>query len=395
MLDLLPELRRLHEEGTPFALATLVETRGSAPRDPGAVLALAADGTVWGSVSGGCVEGALCAEAEDVLAGGAARVAEYGVSDESAFAAGLTCGGTLRVLVRAYRDPEERAALLTALAPAESGTPLALATVVASVPQGPAVGAWWVAGESGTEGEAAGGGPSRTGSRGAGRREDAGPRGTARRGGAAPHGAEFARAVRREAAARLARGGNALLRLGAGGARRESEVTVFVQTWTTAPRMLVFGAIDHAAATARIGSFLGYRVTVCDARPAFATRARFPHADEVVCRWPSDYLAETPTDARTAICVLTHDPKFDVPLVLAALRTPAAYLGVMGSRRTHHERTARLRAAGATPAELARLSSPIGLDLGGRTPEETAVSIAAELIRVREGGTGRRLRELV
>ncbi|CAO0837294.1 Xanthine dehydrogenase OS=Streptomyces microflavus OX=1919 GN=Smic_61780 PE=4 SV=1 [Streptomyces microflavus] len=172
------------------------------------------------------------------------------------------------------------------------------------------------------------------------------------------------------------------------------EVAVFVRTYAPPPRMIVFGAIDHAAATARIGSFLGYRVTVCDARPAFATRERFPTADEVVRAWPHDYLEATEVDARTVICVLTHDPKFDVPLLVAALRTPAAYIGVMGSRRTHSDRLARLREAGVDEAALARLASPVGLDLGARTPEETAVSIAAEIIQHRWGGTGRPLGEL-
>jgi xanthine dehydrogenase accessory factor len=155
--------------------------------------------------------------------------------------------------------------------------------------------------------------------------------------------------------------------------------------------MLVFGAIDFAAAVARAGKFLGYRVTVCDARPIFATRARFPDADEVVTDWPHRYLAGQAVDARTVICVLTHDPKFDVPLLEVALRTPAAYIGAMGSRRTHDDRLARLREVGLTEDELARLRSPIGLDLGARTPEETAVAIAAELIQLRWGGSGRPL----
>jgi xanthine dehydrogenase accessory factor len=155
--------------------------------------------------------------------------------------------------------------------------------------------------------------------------------------------------------------------------------------------MLVFGAIDFAAAVARAGKFLGYRVTVCDARQIFATPARFPEADEVVVDWPHRYLARTPVDERTVICVLTHDPKFDVPLLEVALRTPAGYIGAMGSRRTHEDRLARLREAGLSTAELARLRSPIGLDLGARTPEETAVSVAAELIQLRWGGSGRPL----
>jgi xanthine dehydrogenase accessory factor len=153
----------------------------------------------------------------------------------------------------------------------------------------------------------------------------------------------------------------------------------------------VFGAIDFAAAVARVGKFLGYRVTVCDARAVFATRRRFPDADEVVVEWPHRYLASQPVDARTVICVLTHDPKFDVPLLEVALRTEAAYIGAMGSRRTHEDRLARLRDAGVDEEALARLASPIGLDIGARTPEETAVSIAAEIVAHRWGGSGQRL----
>lgn len=156
--------------------------------------------------------------------------------------------------------------------------------------------------------------------------------------------------------------------------------------------MIVFGAIDFAGALVGIGKFLGYRVTVCDARPAFATRARFPEADEIVVEWPHVHLDRAATDNRTVLCVLTHDPKFDVPLLRRALRLPAAYVGAMGSRRTHLDRVERLREAGATERELARLRSPIGLDLGARTPEETALSIAAEIVAVGRGGRGRRLR---
>ena len=176
-------------------------------------------------------------------------------------------------------------------------------------------------------------------------------------------------------------------------------MAVFVASYAPKPRMLVFGAIDFAAAVAHVGSFLGYRVTVCDARPVFATKSRFPSADEVVVTWPHRYLADEVEagriDERTVVCVLTHDPKFDVPLLEVALRLPAvAYIGAMGSRRTHHDRLDRLRAAGLTEDELARLSSPIGLDLGARTPEETAVSIAAEIIALQWGGRGDRLGDL-
>ncbi|MFD6405205.1 XdhC family protein, partial [Streptomyces diastaticus] len=159
-----------------------------------------------------------------------------------------------------------------------------------------------------------------------------------------------------------------------------------------APRMIVFGAIDFASALVRMGRFLGYRVTVCDARPVFTTAARFPEADEVVVDWPHRYLEQTDTDARTVLCVLTHDAKFDIPLLRLALTLPVAYVGAMGSRTTHLDRNARLREAGVPEAALARLRSPIGLDLGAHSPEETALSIAAEIVALRRGGTGVPLR---
>jgi xanthine dehydrogenase accessory factor len=190
----------------------------------------------------------------------------------------------------------------------------------------------------------------------------------------------------------LATGRTATLTYGPDGQRRGEGLSVFVSCFAPAPRMLVFGAIDFAAAVARVGSFLGYRVTVCDARPVFATRRRFPDADEVVVDWPHRYLraqvAAGALDGRTVICVLTHDPKFDVPVLADALRLPVAYVGAMGSRVTDADRRARLLETGSTPDELSRLSSPIGLDLGARTPEETAVSIAAEIIARRWDGVG-------
>ncbi|WP_261560586.1 XdhC family protein, partial [Frankia tisae] len=190
----------------------------------------------------------------------------------------------------------------------------------------------------------------------------------------------------------LAAGRSGVRRYGPRGQRRPDAVGVFVQSFAPPPRMLVFGAIDYAAAVVRIGRFLGYRVTVCDARPVFATSQRFPDADEVICERPVAYLARAAVDVSTVICVLTHDPKFDIPVLRAALRSPAHYVGAMGSRRTHADRLRRLRDSGATEDDLARLHSPIGLDLGSRTPEETAVSIAAEIIQSRWGGSGRPLR---
>ena len=205
-------------------------------------------------------------------------------------------------------------------------------------------------------------------------------------------------AVRDDALGQLALGHNATLGYGADGQRRGEGMRVFVWAFAPPPRMLVFGAIDFAAAVARVGAFLGYRVTVCDARPVFATHSRFPAADEVVVDWPHRYLAAEQEagriDGRTVITVLTHDPKFDVPLLEVALRLPeVGYVGAMGSRRTHEDRQERLRAVGVSTAELDRLRSPIGLDLGARTPEETAISIAAEFVAERWGGSGRPLAE--
>jgi xanthine dehydrogenase accessory factor len=201
-------------------------------------------------------------------------------------------------------------------------------------------------------------------------------------------------AVRDDARGMLAQGTTGVVRYGSDGERRLDDLAVFVASYAPRPRLIVFGAIDFAAAVARMGAFLGYRVTVCDARATFATAKRFPDADEVVVDWPHRYLAATEVDERTVVCVLTHDPKFDVPLLQVALRLPLAYVGAMGSRRTNDERLARLRDLGLTEDELARLHAPIGLDIGARTPEETAVSIAGEIVHARWGGTGSALRDV-
>ncbi len=369
MRDILNKVTKWWEAGETFGLATVVRTFRSAPRDPGAALAVSADGEVVGSVSGGCVEGAVYELSTDVSQTGNPVLQTYGVSDDDAFAVGLTCGGILDIFVeRVNKDqfPE----LGDIAAAVERGEPVAVATVIAGPGQ---VGArrviWgrdgsdaaraddgWHAGASGTLGS---------------QRLDA--------------------AVDDDARGMLAQGLTGIRRYGEHGERRGDELSVFVNSFAPPPRMLVFGAIDFAAAVARVGKFLGYHVTVCDARQVFATKSRFPDADEVVVEWPHRFLARASVDSRTVICVLTHDPKFDVPLLEVALRTPAGYIGAMGSRRTHDDRLARLREVGLTDDELARLRSPIGLDLGARTPEETAVSIAAELIQLRWGGTGQPL----
>ena len=357
MRDILDCIAKWWEADETFGLATVVRTFSSAPREPGASMAVSAAGEVVGSVSGGCVEGAVYDLAGEVSASGQPVLRRYGISDDDAFAVGLTCGGIIDIFVEPAS--RERFATLGEVAAAvRQDIPVALATVI----EGPGeIGARRMIWEN----------QRAEGTLGAGERLD--------------------EAVDDDARGMLAQGLTGVRRYGPDGERRREELAVFVQSFAPAPRMLVFGAIDFAAAVARAGKFLGYRVTVCDARPVFATASRFPDADEVVTDWPHRYLSGTSTDERTVICVLTHDPKFDVPLLQVALRRPAAYIGAMGSRRTHDDRLARLREAGMTEAELSRLRSPIGLDLGARTPEETAVAIAAELIQLRWGGSGQPL----
>jgi xanthine dehydrogenase accessory factor len=372
--DILDPMTKWWDAGETFGLATVVRTFSSAPREPGAAMAVSADGEAVGSVSGGCVEGAVYELAGEVRQSGQAVLQTYGISDDDAFAVGLTCGGIIDIFVEPVSQESfpELGEIAAAVRASES---VAVATVIA----GPGrVGArrvvWGAAAEATPADGAAGAEPvhrASSGTLGSGDRLD--------------------EAVDDDARGMLAQGLTGTRRYGPDGERRRDELSVFVQSFAPPPRMLVFGAIDFAAAVARAGKFLGYRVTVCDARPVFATRARFPDADEVVTDWPHRYLAGQSVDSRTVICVLTHDPKFDVPLLEVALRTPAAYIGAMGSRRTHDDRLTRLREVGLSEDELARLRSPIGLDLGARTPEETAVAIAAELIQLRWGGSGRPL----
>ncbi|MFF8952505.1 XdhC family protein [Streptomyces sp. NPDC014940] len=357
MLDLAEELDRWTAEGREFAVATVVAVAGSAPRGPGAALAVDRAGTVIGSVSGGCVEGAVYDLCRQALETGESVLERFGYSDEDAFAVGLTCGGTIDVLIAPVNAAAPaRPALASALATAARGEPAALARVVR--------------------------GPVEL----LGRALLVRPDGT-REGGLGGH-RELDRSAAAEAGALLEAGRTGTVEIAEDGSHCPGGLTLLVESNVPPPRMIVFGAVDFAAALVRAGKFLGHHVTVCDARPVFATRARFPEADEVVVDWPHRYLRRTPTDARTVLCVLTHDAKFDVPLLKAALALPVAFVGALGSRRTHEDRERRLRDEGVSPRELARLRSPIGLDLGARTPEETALSIVAEIVAVRRGGTG-------
>jgi xanthine dehydrogenase accessory factor len=373
--DILSKVAKWWEADETFGLATVVRTFRSAPRDPGAALAVlsSGDNEVIGSVSGGCVEGAVYELSIDVCQDGSPVLQTYGVSDDDAFAVGLTCGGILDIFVE--RISKESFPELGEIAAAvERGEPVAVATVISGPGQ---VGARRVIWAGDAQGR--GGGDTDEGAWHSGAS------------GTLGSGSRLDAAVDDDVRGMLAQGLTGIRRYGAHGERRGDELSVFVNSFAPPPRMLVFGAIDFAAAVARVGKFLGYHVTVCDARKVFATASRFPDADEVIVEWPHRFLAGTSIDSRTVICVLTHDPKFDVPLLEVALRTPAGYIGAMGSRRTHDDRLARLREVGLTEDELARLRSPIGLDLGARTPEETAVSIAAELIQLRWGGSGQPL----
>ncbi|MFJ4952545.1 XdhC family protein [Streptomyces sp. NPDC088760] len=370
MLDLAGELHRWIAEGREFAVATVVTVGGSAPRGPGAALAVDSAGSAIGSVSGGCVEGAVYDLCREALRTGETVLERFGYSDEDAFAVGLTCGGTIDVLITPVSaQAPARTALGPALSAAARGEPAALARVA----RGPAelLGHALLVRSDGTSEGGLGGHP------------------------------ELDRVAAAEARALLETGRTGTVDLSGsgagwgspgtesgGGSHCPGGLTLLVESNVPPPRMIVFGAVDFASALARAGKFLGYHVTVCDARPVFATRDRFPDADEVVVDWPHRYLRRTATDARTVLCVLTHDAKFDVPLLKEALRMPAAFVGAMGSRRTHEDRNRRLRSEGVTERELSRLRSPIGLDLGARTPEETALSIAAEIVAARRGGTG-------
>lgn len=364
MREIAGELLDWADAGAAFAVASIVGVRGSAPRGVGAAMAVRSDGTVVGSLSGGCVEGSVHALALRSLETGEPVRSGFTYDPDDPFAVGLTCGGELDVHIRPVPHPQLSDTLIDALRAVADGHDVALARVLDS-------GAARAVVSPGFGG--AGSAPSST--------DNPGVPGVLGSTGDPDLDARVAA----EAEAMLKQGVSGTRRICRpardGGAAEEHEV--FVESWTSPPRMLVFGAIDHAAALTRIGGFLGYRVTVCDARAVFATSERFPDADEVVVRWPHEYLADTEVDQRTVICVLTHDVKFDVPVLVEALSGPAAYVGALGSRGTHADRIRRLRAAGLGDAELRRLRAPIGLDLGGRTPEETAVSIAAEIIAMR------------
>jgi len=326
MRDILPILERWTGEGQAVAVGSVIERIGSAPRDPGAALAVSTSGEVAGSVTGGCVEPAVIREATEVLNGSTGRICRYGLTDDDGFDIGLSCGGTIAVAVYPL-DPALLAPLGEAVA---SDSPAALTVRLAKQRFGEQR---LFSGEGLPSGDPV------------------------------------------ESAAR------AMLEIGESGVVETADgELVFVESYTPRPDLYLFGASDHVAAVVTMGKFLGYRVTVCDPRTTFMTRERFPEADELAIEWPDRFLENAPIDARTAICMMTHDLKFDVPALKRALQTNAGYIGAIGSEKTRTERDARLRDEGIGEADLARLHQPIGIQIGARTPEEVAVTIAAQLI---------------
>jgi len=337
--------------------ATLVERIGSAPLDPGAEMLVGEHGRIEGTVTGGCVEGALAEEAQRVLDGGPPHLASYGISDEQAVSVGLMCGGSVRVFVHEL-GPDIAEALAAVRDGLAQGTPVALATLL----EGDGAGAKMAVLEDGV-----------VGSLGVAELLD--------------------HSVAREARGFLDEGVSRIRRYGSGGEVMGSELAVYIQAFAAPPSMTIFGAIDFSAAVARLAGELGYRVTICDPREPFAASPRFSEAAEVVLDWPDRYMDGRTLGPRDVVLVFTHDPKFDQPALIAALGSRAGYVGALGSRRTHRQRAERLREAGVRDEEIQRIHAPCGLDLGARTPEETAVSIIAEVISVRARRSGESLSE--
>lgn len=378
-------------EGRRVARAVLVAVEDSAPLPVGAAMFVAADGAIEGSISGGCVEAALAQEAAAVLAGAPPAIHTFGISDALAGTAGLTCGGTLHVFVHALDDADAAAATAAAEA-VRAGRAAALATLL----DGPRAGATTaiVPAAAPPEGVAAG-----EGIRAAEGIRSPGPEGVRPGEGASTPGMRagiprlLAHAVVRDAAGLLDQGVTTIRSYGADGATLGADLRVFVRSFAPPPRLLIFGAIDFSAALAPLAHELGYAVTISDPRERFMTAPRFARAATVHVGWPEAAFAGRSFGPRDAILVFSHDPRLDVPALQRALATDAGYVGALGSRRTTAERDERLRAAGVTEAELARLHAPCGLDIGGRTPEETAISILAEIVAVRAGRPAAPLRE--
>jgi xanthine dehydrogenase accessory factor len=315
-------------------VATVVATRKSAPRPIGSKLIVTEDGKLEGSVSGGCVESDVFEAAQQVMADGTPRLLTYGITDDMAFGVGLPCGGEIDVFVEPLRERFEETAGRAVLFTVIEGNPLGAKLLVRE------------------DGTSEGDGPPE-----------------------------------------LAALATDALRRGRGHVIEHSERRVFADVFGPPPRLFVYGAVDTAEALCRAAKLLGWSTVVADARPRFATPERIPSADELLVAWPDEALAQQPPDTATAIFVLTHDDKFDLPMLTAAVKTDAFYIGALGSRRNQERRNALLREAGVSDEELERISGPSGLDIGADTPAETALSMLAEALALRAGRRGGRLKD--
>jgi xanthine dehydrogenase accessory factor len=317
MREVLEELNAWSRDGEEIAIATVVETWGSSPRPLGSKMLVTRSGKMAGSVSNGCIEGAVFEEAQKVLKGGQPKIAAFGVADDVAFEVGLACGGHIEVYIQPLGRPQQQlVAMLNRNEPATLRTNLV--TGRAEVVEG------------------------------------------------TPAGTELA--------------------------RRDGDV--FVEPFRRPAHLVIIGAIHIAIPLHRLAKLMGYRVTVVDARAKFATKERFPEADELIVAWPDEAMAKLAIDNSTYIVVLTHDPKFDLPALRSVLKKDAGYVGAIGSRKTNQNRFDALRKEGFTEQELARVHGPIGLDLGSRGAEETALGILAEITAVRFGGSGAAMKEV-
>ncbi|TFH37582.1 MAG: XdhC/CoxI family protein [Anaerolineales bacterium] len=344
MQDILDQLRVWAEAGHEIALATVVSTWGSSPRAVGAHMAVRADAAMVGSVSGGCVEGAVVQEALEILAGSPSKLLRFGVSDETAWDVGLACGGSIEVFVQPFNAD--------LLDPLKDSITARLTRCIATVIAGPErmLGALGIFDR---ERLVAGGWPDELGEESPG---------------------WIAAALEHASPCREKAWVDA------------ESVEVFIDVLRPAPTLIMIGGVHISVALGAMARALGYRTVVIDPRKSFATTERFPAIDQLIQSWPEEGLETVGIDASTAIAVLTHDPKIDDPAIKLALRSPAFYVGALGSRTTHARRVERLLQDGLNVELLARLRAPIGLDLGGRTPEEIALSIMAEITATRHGG---------
>ena len=346
MRDLIASIDAWSARGDGVALATVVKTSGSAPRPIGAKMVVNSRGEFAGSVSGGCVEGAVIEEAQRVIKTGKPKLLKYGIADETAWDVGLSCGGMIEIFVEggswsaAWFGAFKRAVLADELC--------ATATIVSSAAD---IGAKMLVYPDG---------------------RTLGDLGDARLNAQVVRDAQFATQLESPDASR----------------RAYNDVEVFIDVFAPKPKLIIFGGVHTAIPLAQFAQALGFRVTIVDGRSRFATRGRFPTAEEIIVAWPEEAMAQTRVDSFTYIAILTHDPKFDIPALKALSATNPRYIGAMGSRETRQQHFAELRAAGVSEEFLSRVHGPIGLDLGARTPEEMALAILAEIVAVRYGKTG-------